>query len=296
LPRVVRVPRPLNLAALSVLVIDDQPFFRVMLTEVLRSLGVGQLAVAIDGLDGLNAFTSLRPDLVITDWMMPKLNGIDMTRKIRSFSDETLQKVPVILVTAKNERTQVDFARNCGIDEFLLKPISVKSVCDRIREVIEKPRPFVTYTSYIGPCRRRRAEQKFCGPYRRFGDPLAIECSDEGILADGFRSVFMAGCEHVRTLTQGLTKSHDNLRAIHISVTELNELAQDMSDRHLSRVCEVLLSYLVAMNKSGKSAPGPILTHLSALDILLRTHASQSVKRDEVLAGLERMMKRPQAA
>lgn len=296
MPRVTRVPRQLNLATLSVLVIDDQPFFRVMLTEVLRSIGVGKVSIAIDGYDGLNAFSALRPDLVITDWMMPKLNGIDMTRKIRSFSDNALQKVPVILVTAKNERSQVDFARNCGIDEFLLKPISIKLVSDRIREVIEKPRPFVTYTSYIGPCRRRRAELKFCGPYRRFGDPLAIECSDEGILAAGLQSVFRAGCERVRSLTQGLTKSHDNIRAIHVAVTELNEIASELSDPHLSRVCAVLLAYLVLMNKSGKSSPSVIVTHLNALDVLLRTPVSQNAKRDEVLAGLERMMKRSRAA
>jgi hypothetical protein len=97
-------------------------------------------------------------------------------------------------------------------------------------------------------------------------------------------------------LTQGLTKSHDNIRAIHVAVTELNEIASELSDPHLSRVCAVLLAYLVLMNKSGKSSPSVIVTHLSALDVLLRTPVSQNAKRDEVLAGLERMMKRSQAA
>jgi hypothetical protein len=50
------------------------------------------------------------------------------------------------------------------------------------------------------------------------------------------------------------------------------------------------------MNKSGKSSPSVIVTHLNALDVLLCTPVSQSAKRDEVLAGLERMMKRSQAA
>jgi two-component system, chemotaxis family, chemotaxis protein CheY len=291
-----RTPRPLDLGALSILVIDDQPFFRVLLTEVLRSLGVGHVAVAVDGEDGFDAFRNMRPDVVVTDWMMPKLDGIALTRRIRSLSDEAQQRVPIILVTAKSERSQIDLARSSGIDEFILKPISAKSICDRLREVIEKPRPFVTFATYSGPCRRRRDEPNFSGPFRRFDDPFEIEGSDQEILAEGLRSVFMAASSRVVELTKGLVKSNANIRPIHIAVSELEEVAEDMADNHLQRVCELLLNCIILMNNTGKSAPGLIQTHMNAMEVLYRTPKSQTKTRDEIVSGLERMMTRPQAA
>jgi two-component system, chemotaxis family, chemotaxis protein CheY len=292
----IRTSRALDLSALSILVIDDQPFFRVLLTEVLRSLGVGSVVVAVDGEDGFAALEDMRPDVIVTDWMMPKLDGIDLTKRIRGLSDEVLQKLPIILVTAKSERSQIEYARSCGIDEFILKPISAKAICDRLREVIERPRPFVTFETYTGPCRRRRADPQFTGPYRRFDDPFEIDGNDEDILAEGLRSVFMVASARVSELNKGLVKSSANIRPIHMAVSEMHEIAEDMCDSHLDRVCELLLGFVVLMNKSGRTAPGLIQTHLNAMDVLLRTPASQRKTRDDVVAGLERMMKRSEAA
>lgn len=292
----VRTPRPLDLKALSVLVIDDQPFFRVLLTEVLRSLGVTKIALAVDGEDGFAAYNDARPDVVITDWIMPKLDGIDLTRRIRALNDEARQQVPIVLVTAKSERSQIDFARGAGIDEFILKPISAKSVCDRLREVIEKPRAFITLQTYTGPCRRRRVEPAFTGPYRRFNDPFEIGGGDDEILSEGLRSVFVAASNRVADLVKGLGKSNAYIRPIHMAVCEMQQIAEDMSDPHLERVCALLLSCISLMNKTGKSAPGLIQTHLNAMEVLLRSSVSQTKTRDDIVSGLEAMMTRSVAA
>jgi CheY-like chemotaxis protein len=296
LSRLVRIPRALDLATLSILVIDDQPFFRVLLTEVLKGLGVTNTAVAVDGEDGFTAFTQIRPDVVITDWMMPKLDGIDMTRRIRALSDDNLQKVPVILVTAKSERRQIEFARGSGIDEFILKPISAKSICDRLREVIEKPRPFVKFETYTGPCRRRRAEPIFSGPYRRFDDPFDINDQDDEVLAQGLRSVYAAGSKRILNLVKDLSKSSDNMRPIHAAVSELSSIADDMADIHLQRVCALLLGFVATMSKTGKSSPALIQTHMKAMEILQATPACQTKTRDELVKGLESIMKSAAAA
>jgi CheY-like chemotaxis protein len=287
----IRTPRPLNLSSLSVLVIDDQPFFRVLLTEVLRSFGINRISVASDGEEGFAAFNELNPDIVITDWMMPNLDGIGLTKKIRAHRDLAQQQVPVILVTANNQRSQIDFARSVGIDEFILKPISAKSVCDRIREVIEKPRPFVTFPTYNGPCRRRRDDPAFKGPFRRFDDPLEIEGSEEEMLADGLRSVLEAASMRVQDLVKGLAKSNANIRPIHMAVSEMQAIAEDVGDSHLERVFDMLLECLVSMNKSGKAAPGVIQTHLHAVEMLLRTPNFQTDIRENIVSGLERMGK-----
>lgn len=294
--RLVRIPRALNLAALSILVIDDQPFFRVLLTEGLKGLGVTKIAVAVDGEDGLAAFAQIRPDVVITDWMMPKLDGIDMTRRIRALSDDALQKVPVILVTAKSERRQIDFARGSGIDEFILKPISAKSICDRLREVIEKPRPFVQFETYTGPCRRRRVEPVFTGPYRRFDDAFDVNDRDSEVLSQGLLSVYAAGCKRILNLVKDLAKSNANMGVIHTAIVELADIADDKADTHLQRVCELLLGFVAGMRKTGKTSAGLIQTHIKAMEILLATPPSQTRTRDELVKGLESMMRGAAAA
>jgi two-component system, chemotaxis family, chemotaxis protein CheY len=291
-----RTARPLNLGSLSVLIIDDQPFFRVLLSEVLRSFGVQKIAVAVDGEEGFTSFNEIKPDIVITDWMMPKLDGIGLTKKIRAHRDPEQREVPIILVTANNQRSQIDFARNTGIDEFILKPISAKSVCDRLREVVEKPRPFVTFPTYNGPCRRRREDPAFKGPFRRFDDPLEIEGSEEEMLADGLRSVLEAASSRVRDLIKGLAKSNANIRPIHMAVSEMQAIAEDVGDSELERVFELLLDCLVAMNKSGRAVPSAIQTHLHAVEMLLRTPTFQTEIRANIVADLEQASKRAIAA
>ena len=61
-------------------------------------------------------------------------------------------------------------ARDAGVTEFIVKPITAKAVLDRLNAVIMKPRPFIKADGYIGPCRRRRDTPDYAGPYRRGSD------------------------------------------------------------------------------------------------------------------------------
>jgi two-component system, chemotaxis family, chemotaxis protein CheY len=284
-----RLPRNLDLASLSVLVIDDQPFFRTLLVEVLRNIGVSSVYVAEDGISGLRAFEEHRPDVVVTDWMMPNLDGVALTRKIRAHPIEARKQ------TATNQRSKIEFARSCGIDEFILKPISAKSIVERLREVIERPRPFVSLRTYSGPCRRRRAEPNFLGPYRRFDDPIEIEDGGES-LEQGLTSVVRAALAHVAKLSDGLSKGMGNVRPIHMAVSEIQGIAEDMGDAQLEQACDLLLSYVVVMNTTRKVIPGIVQAHLKAMEALLDTPKAQTAQREEIVAGLQRLMRRPNAA
>jgi two-component system, chemotaxis family, chemotaxis protein CheY len=290
-----RPSRPLHLPTLSVLAIDDQPFFRTLLVEVLRSIGITDVALAEDGLAGLKLFEERRPDIVITDWMMPKLDGVALTKKIRTHPIETRRQTPVILVTATNQRSKIEFARSCGIDEFILKPISAKSVVDRLREVIERPRPFVNLRTYAGPCRRRRADPGFLGPYRRFDDPIEIE-DDGGKLEQGLLSIVRQAVSHIEKLADGLSRGMGNIKPIHMAVLEVQGIAEDLSDPQLEQVCDLLLSYMVVMNTTRKVVPGIIQAHLKAIEALLDIPQTQTARRNEIVEGLQRLMRRPNAA
>ncbi len=87
--------------------------------------------------------------------------------------------VPVIMMTGHSERHRIEEARDAGITEFLAKPISARSVLERMIEVIEHPRPFVRTKSYFGPCRRRKNDKTFKGPWRRGTDDPEIKAAWE---------------------------------------------------------------------------------------------------------------------
>jgi len=74
------------------------------------------------------------------------------------------------MVTGHTERHHIEAARDAGVNEILAKPITVAGLTQRIEEIVLRPRPFLRTASYIGPCRRRRANPHFAGPWRRKDD------------------------------------------------------------------------------------------------------------------------------
>ncbi len=75
--------------------------------------------------------------------------------------------VPVIMLTGHTHIDQVRQARDAGVNEFIAKPVSVKTMMQRLVSVIESPRPYVRTKVYFGPCRRRRGADEYRGPERR---------------------------------------------------------------------------------------------------------------------------------
>lgn len=77
--------------------------------------------------------------------------------------------VPIIMVSGHAERRRVIMARDAGVNEFLVKPISPKALYDRLLAVVAFPRPFIRTKTYFGPDRRRSAGSNYSGPERRKG-------------------------------------------------------------------------------------------------------------------------------
>lgn len=146
----------LDLSRLCVLVVDDNVHMRLIVKEILRSLGVGTVKEAADGADALKLLRVVPADIVIADLDMSPLDGLDMTRMIRTSKDSPNPLVPIIMLTGHTEAYRVRQARDAGVNEFLAKPISVKSLYSRIRAIIENPRQHVRSRSYVGPDRRRQ--------------------------------------------------------------------------------------------------------------------------------------------
>lgn len=143
---------------------------RVLLTEILRAIGVVHIHEGADGAEGLQQLRNHPIDIVMTDLSMQPLDGIDFVRLLRNAQDSPNQMVPVIMITGHSTMRRVAEARDAGVNEFLAKPLTARGVLERLNRIVEHPRPFVRTQDYFGPDRRRRADPAFAGPWRRKDD------------------------------------------------------------------------------------------------------------------------------
>jgi two-component system, chemotaxis family, chemotaxis protein CheY len=151
--------RTLNarLALTKVLVVDDDYYMRKVVRTLLMTIGVRSIYEADDGRTGLDAIRSVAPNVVILDWEMPGLDGADFVRVVRSPESFPYPSVPIIMLTGHGERSRVINAIKVGVNEFLLKPVSVKALRERLVAVLANPRPMVRSGDYYGPMPRKLA-------------------------------------------------------------------------------------------------------------------------------------------
>lgn len=159
-----------SLAALQILLIDDNAHMRAIASAVLKSAGIRKVVEAGDGGTGLQMLRDHAIDLAIVDYNMFPLDGVEFTRLVRNSPDSANPYLPIIMMTGHSAKKRVYEARDAGVTEFLAKPITAKGVLDRIQSVIWKPRPFVKTDGYFGPDRRRVTPPGFRGPFRRATD------------------------------------------------------------------------------------------------------------------------------
>jgi len=146
-----------RLSTTKVLVVDDEYYMRKVVRTLLISIGVRNIYEAQDGPSGLEAIRTVVPDVVIVDWEMPGLDGAGFVRMVRSPETFPLPNVPIIMLTGHGEKSRVVEAVSIGVNEFLLKPVSSKSLQDRLVAVLTRPRPIVQTPNYYGPAPRNMA-------------------------------------------------------------------------------------------------------------------------------------------
>ena len=138
--------------------------------SILSIFGFIHIYSAFDGEEGFATYKERMPDLIITDWLMEPMDGIEMIEKIRRDPNSPDPYVPIILMTGYSDRLRVEKARDMGVTEFLMKPFTARDLYSRIVQVIEKPRQFVDAGAFFGPDRRRRQNIAYSGPYKREED------------------------------------------------------------------------------------------------------------------------------
>jgi two-component system, chemotaxis family, chemotaxis protein CheY len=146
----------LNLTRLRVLIVDDNRLSRDMMKFALQALNTHTVAIADNGAAALRMLGEVQPDLVLLDWVMQPVDGLEVLKRLRADADNPLRFVPVVMVTAYSEVWRVQEARDAGANEFVVKPFSAHTLYSRIKNLVEHPRPFVEENDFFGPDRRRR--------------------------------------------------------------------------------------------------------------------------------------------
>ena len=122
---------------LNVLVVDDDPDVVDMVDAVLQALRVPVVWTAADGERAWNIFAKAgdRLDLIICDWMMPGMSGLDFLRRVR----ESESAVPFLMLTARTTADAVADARDAGVDAYLVKPFDPRALRDKILTLVIPP-------------------------------------------------------------------------------------------------------------------------------------------------------------
>jgi two-component system, chemotaxis family, chemotaxis protein CheY len=165
--------RTYNLEQVRFLIIEDNVNMIALVRSILQALGAKRVYEAADAKTGLELVPVVQPDIIICDWQMEPMSGLELVCRIRDEQSPS-PFVPIIMLTAHSEIERVKEARDCGVNEFLVKPISARTLYGRISTIIDHPRPFVRTETYFGPDRRRR-QLEFNGPERRSAQPAPVE-------------------------------------------------------------------------------------------------------------------------
>jgi CheY-like chemotaxis protein len=137
--------------AASVVIADRSPFARRLTRNMLVGLGVRSVIEVPDGPSALEAVCSGRPDVLIVDWELPILSGIDVIKKIRSPQTFAYPDVPILMLTMHTERRYVLKALGFGANEYLAKPTSTAALKDRLLSALCRRRSMVKLGDFYVP-------------------------------------------------------------------------------------------------------------------------------------------------
>ena len=149
------------LQGLDILIADGNAYMRRLTRSMLMNLGAKSVKEAADGLAALETIREDDPDVVLLDWDMPVLNGMEVMRIVRSPGVFPRPNIPIIMLTGRAHRSAVTAAMRAGVHEFLIKPTSPKALRERLMSIVFKPRPMMQLGElYVPKPRRAKAEAK----------------------------------------------------------------------------------------------------------------------------------------
>lgn len=155
-----------SLSKVNTLVIDDNAHMINIVRSMLLGFGITRTYESRDAAEAFDIVRHEPVDLIIVDFQMPLLDGLEFTQMVRTGGDIRNPYIPIILLTAHTERSRIISARDAGVTEICAKPVTAHQMWTKIAAVVNNPRPFVKCSTYFGPDRRRQ-QLEFKGKDRR---------------------------------------------------------------------------------------------------------------------------------
>ena len=143
-----------SLNGLTVLIIEADATSPGPLTQMARDFGVCSIVTARDGADGFAAMRDKSFDMIISDYRVAPVNGLDFARRLRGGENGAHRATPVIMLAAPDERRTIEDAGDVGIHALIGKPASPSSLYSHMLSAVANPRPFVDTEAYARPDRR----------------------------------------------------------------------------------------------------------------------------------------------
>ncbi len=119
--------------SIKVLVVDDFATMRRIVKGVLKQLGFKDIIEADDGTSALNELKKQKVGLIVSDWNMPKMTGLELLKKVRA--DEELKSIPFVMVTAEGQKENVIEAVKAGVSNYIVKPFTPETLSEKLEKV-----------------------------------------------------------------------------------------------------------------------------------------------------------------
>jgi CheY-like chemotaxis protein len=147
---------PLDFASISFLIVDDQPFQRRLVRSMLHGFGSREVYESASGAEALELARSTMPNIIITDLIMPDLNGLKFIKMLKAPSAPT-NRIPIIVLSGYLTKTAALGMNESGVDELLVKPVSPKALYEHVSRIVLRKNQANAPTAFVQN-QRRRAE------------------------------------------------------------------------------------------------------------------------------------------
>lgn len=292
-----RLLRKVNCMAVSLLIVEDNDASRRLVVELLRAAGFTSLSFARNAEEALEHLQNHAPDLILLDWNLPGMSGLELVTLIRGAALKPDGRIPnpalpVVMLTARQRANDVALARDAGINEFVVKPFSTTSLLRAISSALTQKRQ--PAAEIVVSERRRRKAQLFPGLLRR---PESNGPKSNGPKSNGKHNPIDAGLNTLRGLIShaghktppktpkspdveevnqtvlDLMQSHAEahtfrLRLVELAAQSLNDYMRLFGDHADPEVVDVHLDALIRLNEVPYADPDDaqdIVRHLKVL-------------------------------
>lgn len=275
-----RLLRKVNCPAVSLLIVEDNDASRRLVIELLRAAGFVNLSFARNAEEALDHLQNQAPDLMLLDWNLPGMSGLELVTLIRAAAHRPDARIPdpalpVVMLTARQRANDVALARDAGINEFVVKPFSTSSLLKAISSALTRKRP--ASTASTSPERRRRKAQLFPGLLRR-PEGVAKHTPVEAGLQT-LRGLMGARgqapeIENINQVVRHLMAEQAQAHAFHRHLVEqatqsLNDYVTSAGKAADTEVIDVHIDALIRLNEAPHTDPDEALNIVRHLKVLV---------------------------